>query len=216
MIILDQVSKLYGGTVQALQNVSLHVGRGECKFVIGSTGAGKTTLIKLICALEQPTSGLVSVLDHDLSSADAGRIQALRRHMGVIFQDYRLIEDWSTYDNLAVVLEVMRKPPFFVRQRVWKVLKLVGLQHKVYQKAKHLSGGEKKRLALGRAIIHEPDILLADEPLGSLDEAMAAYVMNQIVQLSRKGMAVLITTHTHHPLMQSGAVVNLMKGSLRD
>jgi len=214
MIILEQVSKQYGGTVQALQDVSLHVGRGECKFVIGSTGAGKTTLVKLLCALERPTRGLVSVLDHDLSSADTGRIQAIRRHMGVIFQDYRLIEDWSAYDNLAVVLEVLGKPPFFVRQRVWKVLKWVGLQHKVYQKAKHLSGGEKKRLALGRAIIHEPDILLADEPLGSLDEAMAAYVMNQIVQLSRKGMAVLITTHTYHPLMQSGAVVNLMKGSL--
>lgn len=134
--------------------------------------------------------------------------------MGFIFQDYRLIDDWSVYDNAAVILQILGKSSGYIRSRVWQMLKWVGLQHKVYDRAGDLSGGEKQRLAIVRAIIHDPDILLADEPVGSLDDATARYVMNMFHRLHRKGTTLVIASHREDPFIDFARVIALDRGRL--
>ena len=167
MIILDGVSKIYHESMHALTDINLHIGQGECCLVQGPSGAGKSTLLKILYALERPTGGRVYLFERDVDRMSPEDIQSLRQHLGFIFQDYRLIEDWSVYDNAAIILEILGKSPGYVRSRVWQMLKWMGLQHRVYARAGELSGGERQRLAIIRAIIHDPRIVLADEPVGA-------------------------------------------------
>lgn len=214
MIILEDITKVYHGSVCALRDVSIHIKKGECCFLLGPSGAGKTTLLKLMYATEHPTSGHLYIQDRDIAGLDTSNIQAIRRHTGFVFQDYKLINDWTVYDNAAVILEILGKSSGYIRSRVWKMLKWVGLQHKVYERAGDLSGGEQQRLALVRAIIHDPDILLADEPVGSLDENMARYIMNMLYKLHKKGTTIVIASHKEDPVIDSARVVRLDKGRI--
>ncbi|MGB4110597.1 MAG: ATP-binding cassette domain-containing protein [Desulfomonilia bacterium] len=214
MIVLQDVSKLYHDNMHALRNVTFHIEKGECCFILGPSGAGKTTLLKILYAMERPTSGQLSLFERNTEKLGFHDIQALRRHMGFIFQDYRLIDDWSVYDNAAVILQILGKSSGYIRSRVWQMLKWVGLQHKVYDRAGDLSGGEKQRLAIVRAIIHDPDILLADEPVGSLDDATARYVMNMFHRLHRKGTTLVIASHREDPFIDFARVIALDRGRL--
>ncbi|HOO38663.1 MAG TPA: ATP-binding cassette domain-containing protein [Deltaproteobacteria bacterium] len=214
MIILEDVTKAYHGNVYALRDVSIHIKKGECCFLLGPSGAGKTTLLKLMYALERPSNGQVYIQDRDISGMDSGSIQAIRRRTGYVFQDYKLINDWSVYDNAAIILEILGKSSIYIRSRVWKMLKWVGLQHKVYERAGDLSGGEQQRLALVRSIIHDPDILLADEPVGSLDETMGRYIMNMFYKLHKKGMTVVIASHKEDPIIDFARVIRMDKGKV--
>ncbi len=214
MIILENVTRVYHGSVYALRDVSLHIKKGECCFLLGPSGAGKTTLLRLMYALEQPSSGQVLIRDRDLAGMDPAGIQGIRRHAGFVFQDFKLIEDWSVYDNAAIILEILGKSSAYIRSRVWKMLKWVGLQHKVYERSGDLSGGEQQRLALVRAIIHDPDILLADEPVGSLDEVTGRYIMNMFYRLHKKGMTVVIASHKEDPIIDFARVIRLDKGKI--
>ena len=214
MIILEDVTKVYHGNVYALRDVSIHIKKGECCFLLGPSGAGKTTLLKLMYALERPSNGQVYIQDRDISGMDSGSIQAIRRRTGYVFQDFKLINDWSVYDNAAIILEILGKSSTYIRSRVWKMLKWVGLQHKVYERAGDLSGGEQQRLALVRSIIHDPDILLADEPVGSLDETMGRYIMNMFYKLHKKGMTVVIASHKEDPIIDFARVIRMDKGKV--
>jgi len=214
MIVLNNVTKVYHDTVYAVRDVSLNIDKGDLCFITGPSGAGKTTVLKLMFGLEQPSRGTISIYNRNLNALDSSSIQAIRRHTGFVFQDFRLVDDWTVYHNAAIILEVLGKPAVYVRSRVWRMLKWVGLQHKVYEKAKDLSGGERQRLALVRAIIHDPDILLADEPVGSLDEPMARYMMNVFFKLNRKGTTIIIASHRDDPLMDYAKVIHMDRGSI--
>lgn len=214
MIILDNVTKIYHDTVYAVRDVSLNVEKGDLCFIVGPSGAGKTTILKLMFGLERPSRGTVSMFGRKLEGLDASSIQAIRRHTGFVFQDFKLIEDWTVFNNAAIILEILGKSAVYVRGRVWRMLKWVGLQHKVYERAKDLSGGERQRLALVRAMIHDPDILLADEPVGSLDETMARYMMNVFLKLNKKGTTIIIASHRGDPLMEYAKVVQMDHGSI--
>jgi cell division transport system ATP-binding protein len=214
MIVLNNVTKVYHDTVYAVRDVSLNIDKGDLCFITGPSGAGKTTVLKLLFGLEQPSRGTISIYNRNLNALDSSSIQAIRRHTGFVFQDFRLVDDWTVYHNAAIILEVLGKPAVYVRSRVWRMLKWVGLQHKVYEKAKDLSGGERQRLALVRAIIHDPDILLADEPVGSLDEPMARYMMNVFFKLNRKGTTIIIASHRDDPLMDYAKVIHMDRGSI--
>jgi cell division transport system ATP-binding protein len=214
MIILDNVTKIYHDTVYAVRDVSLNVEKGDLCFIVGPSGAGKTTILKLMFGLERPSRGMVSMFGRKLEGLDTSSIQAIRRHTGFVFQDFKLIEDWTVFNNAAIILEILGKPAVYVRGRVWRMLKWVGLQHKVYERAKDLSGGERQRLALVRAMIHDPDILLADEPVGSLDETMARYMMNVFLKLNKKGTTIIIASHRGDPLMEYAKVIQMDHGSI--
>lgn len=214
MIQLENVTKIYHDTVYAVKDVSLHIEKGDLCFIVGPSGAGKTTLLKLMFGLEHPSRGAVSLFGRNLEGLNASSLQAIRRHTGFVFQDFRLIDDWTVYHNAAIILEILGKPAVYVRARVWRMLKWVGLQHKVYERARNLSGGERQRLALVRAIIHDPDIVLADEPVGSLDESMARYMMNMFLKLNKKGTTVVIASHRRDPLMDYAKVIQMEHGEI--
>jgi cell division transport system ATP-binding protein len=212
MINLEEVTKIYHDNVYALRDVSFHIEKGECCFVLGPPGAGKTTLLKMLYRMERPTNGKVTLLDRDVSRLRTSGVQALRRHMGFVFQDYKLIDNWTVYDNAAVILEILGKSSGYIKSRVWQMLKWVGLQHRVYERAGDLSGGEKQLLAVIRATIHDPDILLADEPVGSLDESTAMHVMNMFYKLHKKGVTMLIASHREDPLIDFARIISLDRG----
>lgn len=214
MIALEGVTKIYNDNVYALRDISFRISKGECCFILGPSGAGKSTILKILYALEQPTNGSVSLYDKNIAGMGKSDIQALRRRMGFVFQDYRLIDDWTVYDNVAVILEIMGKSSGYIKTRVWQMLKWLGLQHKIYERAGDLSGGERQLLSIIRATIHDPDILLADEPVGSLDKAAARFVMNMFYKLHKKGITMLIASHRDDPLLDFARVVTLDNGVL--
>ena len=214
MIILEGVSKVYHESVYALRDVCLHIKKGDFCFLRGPSGAGKTTLLKLIYALEYPTSGQIYIQDRDITCIDFLNIQAIRRHTGFVFQDFRLIDDWSVFDNVAVILEILGKTPAFIRGRVWKMLKWVGLQHKVYERSGDLSGGERQRLALARSLIHDPDILLADEPTGALDTKTGVDIMKLFHELNQEGVTLVMVTHDNDLARQARRVVQIRDGKV--
>lgn len=214
MITFENVTKVYHDTVYAVRDISLVIEKGSLCFIVGPSGAGKTTLLKLVYGLERPSEGTVSVFGSDLSRIPRSRLQAIRRHTGFVFQDYRLVEDWTVYQNAAIPLEILGKSPLYVRSRVWRMLKWIGLTHKVYERARNLSGGERQRLALARAIIHDPDIVLADEPVGGQDETTARYLMNVFYKLHRKGTTIVIASHRSDPLMDHARIVRMEHGRI--
>jgi cell division transport system ATP-binding protein len=214
MIVFDNVTKIYHDTVYAVRDISLTIEKGDLCFITGPPGAGKTTVLKLIFGLEHPSRGSVSIFDRNIHGLSSSSIQEIRRHAGFVFQDFKLIDDWTVYHNAAIILEVLGKPAVYVRNQVWRMLKWVGLQHKVYERARNLSGGERQRLALVRAIIHNPDVLLADEPVGSLDEPMARYMMNVFFKLNKKGTTIIIASHREDPMMGYAKVVQMEHGNI--
>jgi len=194
LIRLFHVSKSYGASF-ALRDVSLEVRKGEMVFLTGPSGAGKTTLMKLLFAAERPSEGQILVLGRNIGRLQEGAIPALRRRIGVVFQDFKLIAARTIEENVALALEVRGRPPREVRGKAFAMLKRVGLQHRRHQHPPSLSGGEQQRVALARALVNEPAILIADEPTGNLDAALTLEIMDLVAAAAARGTTVMVATH---------------------
>jgi cell division transport system ATP-binding protein len=194
LIRLYHVGKSYGEQ-QALRDVSLTIEKGEMVYVTGPSGAGKSTLLKLLYGAERPTTGKLLVSGVDVSTLDPVRRAQLRRSVGIVFQDFKLLPRRSVGDNVALALEVVGAPSDQIRRRVPAVLNIVGLRSREDTLAGSLSGGEQQRVAIARAIVNDPAVLLADEPTGNLDGSMAVEVMEILEAVNLRGTTVLIATH---------------------
>ena len=189
------VSKSYSAGSFALRDVSLEVGRGEFVFLTGPSGAGKTTLLKLLLAVEQPSEGQIVVLGRNIVRLGEVAIPHLRRRIGVVFQDFKLLPARTVEENVGLALDVVGAPRRKARAKVFGVLKQLGLQHRRYHHPLSLSGGEQQRVAIARALVNEPDILLADEPTGNLDPDLTVEIMDLIASAATRGTTVLVATH---------------------
>ena len=195
MIETHQLSKFYSRGLYALRDLSLTVGKGEFVFLTGPSGAGKSTLLRLLLAQEKPSEGDIHVNGHDLSKLSRGEIQEYRRGIGFIFQDFKLIPMRTVFENVAFVLEVLGVPAAQQRRRAFQVLKWVGLQHRINAYPRDLSGGEQQRIAIARALVNDPALVLADEPTGNLDPDLSLEIMNLLREINAGGTTVLVATH---------------------
>ncbi len=196
MIKFDNVTKLYQkGARPALDSVSLEVERGEFVFLVGPSGSGKSTMLSLILAQERPTSGRMQVLGKDLATISQRRVPLMRRKIGTVFQDFRLLADKNVYDNVALALQVIGAPRHRISTDVPGVLKLVGLDGKEKRQMHELSGGERQRVAIARAMVNDPQILLADEPTGNLDSDTGLSIMRLLNRINSHGTTVVMATH---------------------
>jgi cell division transport system ATP-binding protein len=195
MIQLYHVTKNYEGVVPALVDVSLKIEKGEFVFITGSSGAGKSTLLKLIFGAESPTDGHIILDGRNYQRIPAAQIPYLRRRMGFVFQDFKLITRRSVFENVALSLKIFGLRPVDVKKRALRALSYVRLQHRSNFMPLSLSGGEQQRVAVARALVKEPAILLADEPTGNLDPALALEMMELFKEVNNKGTTVVIATH---------------------
>jgi cell division transport system ATP-binding protein len=195
MILLDRVTKTYGRTSVALDRVSLHVEPKEFVIVVGQSGAGKTSLLKLLTREEKPTSGKIIVGGIDYDKLKDRDIPLLRRKIGVVFQDYKLLLNKTVFENVAFALEIVGLSNKEIRHTVPRVLEIVNLRDKEKSMPLELSGGERQRVAIARAIVRQPKILIADEPTGNLDPKHAWDVIKVLEKINRYGTTVLLTTH---------------------
>ena len=195
MVEFQDVSVTYGNGVDALNNVSLKIKDGEFAFVVGPSGAGKSTLIKLILKEVSPTSGRVLVNGFSINKLKRRDIPKLRRTIGVVFQDFRLIPSMTVYDNVAFVLRVIDAPKKYIRSRVPYVISLVGLKDKVKCYPKELAGGEQQRVALARALVNDPALIIADEPTGNIDPELSFRIVQLLKDINSCGTTVLMVTH---------------------
>ncbi len=195
MIELKNVSKVYDNGSIALDHVSLHIGKGEFVFVVGASGAGKSTLIKLLSHEELPSRGAVFVNGIEVNKLAKSRVPYLRRKMGIVFQDFRLLPNKTAQENVAFAMEVIEAPRRLIRRRVRDVLDLVGLVGKADALPRNLSGGEQQRVAIARAIVNRPLLLIADEPTGNLDPETSQDIMEVFKKINHMGTTVLMVTH---------------------
>ncbi len=196
MIQLRGVTKRYKNAY-ALKNVNLDIMSGEFVFLTGSSGAGKSTLMKLLYREETPTSGTVMVGGINIANLPNDKIPNLRRCMGIVFQDYKLLQNQSVYDNIAYVIRTLGMSSREIEARVTGALKVVGLIDKMKAKPSELSGGEQQRVSIARAIVNGPPLLIADEPTGNLDPKNSMEVMQILEQINQKGITILVSTHDH-------------------
>ncbi|MCR5303032.1 MAG: cell division ATP-binding protein FtsE [Lachnospiraceae bacterium] len=213
MITIENVSKSYTRGVAALDNVNLHINAGEFVFIVGKTGSGKSTLIKMLLRELTPTEGRIMVMGYDLQKIKHSKIPIFRRNLGIVFQDFRLLKDRNVYDNVAFAQRIVQKSNRDIRRNVPTVLESVGLAGKYKQKPKELSGGEQQRVALARALVNRPSILLCDEPTGNLDPKTSWEIMRLLEQINERGTTLLVVTHNKEIVnaMQK-RVVTLNKG----
>ncbi len=204
MITMESVSKSYSTGVPALNDVSLHIKKGEFVFIVGDSGSGKSTLIKLLLRELTPTSGRIIVNNYDLSKLRRKKVAKFRRNVGVVFQDFRLLKDRNVYENVAFAQRVIEVPTRQIKKNVPAMLSLVGLAGKYKAKTWQLSGGEQQRVALARALVNNPPILLADEPTGNLDPRNSWEIMKLLEEINRRGTTVLVVTHNRE-------IVNAMR-----
>lgn len=195
MITLENVSKSYAKGQPALNNVSLHIDKGEFVFIVGNSGSGKSTLIKLLLKELEPTSGTIKVNDQDLGKLKRRQVPKYRRGVGCVFQDFRLLKDRNVYENVAFAQMVIERPNRVIKKRVPEILTLVGLAEKYKSFPRELSGGEQQRVALARALVNRPNILLADEPTGNLDPKNSLDIMKLLEEINERGTTVVIVTH---------------------
>jgi len=196
VIRFEHVTKVYANQVRAaLSDVSLEVERGEFVFLVGSSGSGKSTFLRLILKEEKPTQGSVHVAGRDLTRLSNWKVPALRRQMGTVFQDFRLLPNKTVHENVAFALEVIGKPRHTIRKVVPEVLELVGLEGKENRMPNELSGGEQQRVAIARAFVNRPMILIADEPTGNLDPTTSVGIMKLLDRINRTGTTVIMATH---------------------
>ena len=217
MINLAHVYKLYGQSVHALSNVTLKIDKGEFVYLTGPSGAGKTTLFRLITCYDQPTSGRVWVGEQDLSLVTADEIPFVRRKIGVVFQDFKLLKNRTAFENIALPLEVMQVKRSEVLSRVNEIVEQVGLKYKGTYFPAQLSGGEQQRVAIARALVSKPGLLIADEPTGNLDQALSDEIMSLFEKINSQGTTVVVATHNQSFISRRGRrVVRLEKGHLVD
>lgn len=195
MINFDNVTKVYKSGTEALKNINLEIQKGEFVFIIGPSGSGKSTMVKLIMKEEEPTGGELYVNGMDTRDIDRYEIPHFRRKIGVVFQDYRLLQNKTTYQNVSFALRVTGYHSRQIRKMVPQLLSVVGLLDKANEYPGELSGGEQQRMAIARAIAHNPDLLIADEPTGNLDPKTSLEIMNLIFKINQMGTTVLIATH---------------------
>ncbi|MEA3241335.1 MAG: cell division ATP-binding protein FtsE [Pseudomonadota bacterium] len=195
MIRVFHLYKNYLPTVAVLQDVSFQLEAGDFVFLTGPSGAGKTTLLRLLFAAERPKSGQILIDGKNITNFSRRRIAYIRRSIGVVFQDFKLITYRTVFDNVALVLEITGTPRNEIKKRVWKVLKLVGIEQKLYRYPLELSGGEQQRVAIARALVNEPQIILADEPTGNLDFEITTEIMNILNNVNAQGTTVMLATH---------------------
>lgn len=214
MINFQEVSKFYD-TITALRNINLSIEKGEMAFITGPSGAGKSTIMKLIYAAELPDSGKLTIAEWETDKLDGSTIPQLRRNIGVVFQDFRLLLNKNVFDNVALALRVRRIPEREVKAHVLDSLKMVNLRHKTDGFPSTLSGGEQQRVVIARAIVGEPIILLADEPTGNLDPDTAAGIMRIFKEINARGTTILIATHNRELYRDTGKrVIRLDNGAV--
>lgn len=195
MIELQDVYKVYDGSTRALSGVSLKIEDGEFVFVVGPSGSGKSTLIKLLAAELTPSEGKVIVNGFDVGQIKRRDIPYLRRTIGVVYQDFRLIDNKTVYENVAFVMRAVGAPARIIKKRVPYVLELVGLKNKSRRLPHQLSGGEQQRVAIARALVNNPDVIIADEPTGNLDPMRSVELMTLLEKINGLGTTVLVVTH---------------------
>ncbi len=195
MIHLQDVSVVYPTGTQALDNVTLDVAEGEFVFLVGPSGSGKTTMMKLMTGELRPTSGTVQINGFDIAAVKRRNLPKLRRTLGVIFQDFRLIDNKSIYDNVAFAMHVVGASVADIKQRVPYVLELVGLEGREKRLPQELSGGEQQRVAIARALVNDPEMIIADEPTGNLDPVKSLELMLLLERINEMGTTVVVVTH---------------------
>jgi len=195
MITFSHVYKTYPGPVHALRDVTLEIQKGEFLFLTGPSGAGKTTLFRMISAFDKPSSGKVIVAGHDIGDMTSNQVPFFRRKIGVVFQDFRLLRGRTVFENVALPLEIRGEKPSNVTKRVEEVLESVGLIYKKRNFIEQLSGGEQQRVAIARSLIHQPGVLIADEPTGNLDPQMSEEIMDLLERVNAQGTTVFVATH---------------------
>jgi len=197
MIQLYNVTKKYSGDSVAVKDVTLQIDKGDFIYITGASGAGKTTLLRMLYAAEKPTRGQILVDGQNISRIKSRQIPYLRRKIGVVFQDFKLLQSRSVYENVAFALEAQGKKRYEVSKKVYQALKEVGLEHRLQRKPLELSGGEQQRIAIARALVVDPLILLADEPSGNLDQDVTFEIMELFKRANARGTTVLLATHDH-------------------
>lgn len=195
MIYFNNVTKKYRGSVVSLEDINISITQGEFVAIVGHSGAGKTTLTKLILAEESPTDGTVFFESTDVNKLSSKNLRHFRRKIGVVFQDFRLLSNKTAYENIAFAMEAIEKAEHEISQDVPHVLELVDLTSKAHLFPHQLSGGEKQRLAIARAIITQPNLIIADEPTGNLDPINTSEVVNLLKKINDLGTTVILTTH---------------------
>ena len=215
MIRFDHVTKAYKGTTIALRDVSVDIQKGEFVFLVGPSGSGKSTFLRLILKEERPEEGLIWVAGKDIAKLTQWKVPYLRRNIGCVFQDFRLLPNKTVYENVAFALEVIGRPRHVIRSQVPQILDLVGLGKKMGNLPHELSGGEQQRVGIARAFVNRPLILLADEPTGNLDPSTSAGIMRLLDRINRTGTTVLMATHDQSIVdSMRRRVIELDRGSL--
>lgn len=212
---MKNVNKSYGNGVHALTNINLKIEKGEFAFLVGPSGAGKSTFIKLLLKEEEPSTGKIYLDNDDITKLSRRKIPFLRRNIGVIFQDFRLLPNKTVFENVAFAMEIIEASTKEIRRQVPMVLGMVGLSDRASQYPHQLSGGERQRVSIARAIVNNPSILIADEPTGNLDPETAWEIMKVLRQINRRGTTILMVTHAKDivDVMQQ-RVIALEKGRI--
>lgn len=215
MIEFRDVSKVYSNGTRALQNLNLHVEKGEFVFIVGSSGAGKSTFLKLITCEEKPSSGQIFINGEEVSGAKRRRIPYIRRQMGMVFQDFRLIDHMTVFDNVAFAMRVTGASRKDIKKRVPYILELVGLEKKMTHKPTELSGGERQRVGLARALVNNPSIIIADEPTGNIDPALSFEIVDLLNEINQRGTTILMVTHEHSLVKHFGRrIIQIHSGQI--
>lgn len=215
MVELKNVSVTYSSGVDALNNVSLKINDGDFAFVVGSSGAGKSTMIKLLLKEIDATSGVVTVNGYNLNKLKRRKIPEFRRTLGFVFQDFRLIPSMTVYENIAFVLRVIDAPAKYIRKRVPYVISLVGLHAKTNSYPDELSGGEKQRVAIARALVNDPQLIIADEPTGNIDPELSYEIVELLKSINDQGTTTLMVTHEHDLVRHfGGRIISITEGEI--
>lgn len=215
MIQLINVSKRYKNGVMALSDININIDKGEFVFLVGPSGAGKSTLVKMLLKETDPTQGKVIIDSDNITNIHRRKVPLLRRKVGVVFQDFRLLPNKTVYENVAFAMEIVEAHPKEIRRQVPMILSMVGLSEKAKMYPDELSGGEQQRVSIARAIINNPPILIADEPTGNLDPETSWEIMKLLRQINRRGTTIVMATHARDivDLMQQ-RVIALEKGTI--
>ena len=215
MIEFRNVSKVYETGTEAVHNANFKIDKGEFVFLVGTSGSGKSTLIKLILKEEEPTRGNIIINGKDTTYLKPNKIPFLRRSMGVVFQDFRLLPDKTVYENVAFAMYIVKATPRHIRRQVPMVLSLVGLSAKAKMYPDELSGGEQQRVALARALVNNPSMIIADEPTGNLDPDTAWEIMNLLNDINLRGTTVVMATHAKNIVDEMNKrVIHMHKGNI--